>query len=85
GNSMNKLQLSVDILNFGNLLNDKWGLPSVLDCNSGKLLECTNAEQISSTVAPVYKFSGVNDHTYRKGSSIYSTWHIQVGIRYMFN
>nr|MCR5519868.1 carboxypeptidase regulatory-like domain-containing protein [Bacteroidales bacterium] len=47
GNSMNKLQLSVDILNFGNLLNDKWGLPSVLDCNSGKLLECTNAEQIS--------------------------------------
>ena len=85
GNSVNKFQFSVDVLNINNMFNPTWGVPSVLDCNSGKILHCTNAESISSTVAPIYSFSGNSDHTYMYSNSIYNTWQIQLGLRYMFN
>ena len=80
-----KLQLSVDLVNLANLLNPKWGIPQTMAANSGKILHCTNAESISSTVAPIYSFSGNSSKSWMRTDSIYQTWHIQFGIKYMFN
>ncbi len=80
-----KLQLSVDLVNLANLLNPKWGIPQTMAANSGKILHCTNAEDISSTVAPIYSFSGNSSKSWMRTDSIYQTWHIQFGIKYMFN
>lgn len=84
-NSIHKLQLTADILNIGNLFNSKWGVPQVLDCNEGKILQCTNADKISATVAPVYKFSAGSDHTYNYSGLLSNCWQLQIGIRYLFN
>jgi len=85
GKNLNRIQLSADLLNVGNLLNSNWGLPSILSCNSGMILHCTNADEISSTVAPIYTFAANSDHTYTKSTSFYSCWQLQLGLRYFFN
>ena len=83
--STHKLQLSVDLLNLGNLLNPKWGIPATMAANNGQILHCTNAEDISSTVAPIFSFSGKSNKSWTRVDNIYQTWHLQFGIKYMFN
>lgn len=85
GKTLHRLQISADIMNIGNLLNQNWGIPQTLDCNSGQILECVNLDEVSSTVAPIYKFSGNSDHTYTHSGSFYNCWQIQFGIKYLFN
>ncbi len=85
GKTLHKLEFSVDLMNIGNLINQNWGIPQVLDCNNGKLLKCTNVESLSSTVAPVYQFVGNNDHTYTHSGDFYNCWQLQFGVRYLFN
>jgi hypothetical protein len=83
----NTLQIRVDILNFGNLLNDKWGVsqratnPNILAFQS-----VVNNE-------PTYKLAtekfadgttGLIKNTYSKNASVFDVWTAQLGIRYIF-
>ena len=85
GKTLHRLQISADIMNIGNMLNQNWGIPQTLDCNGGQILECVNLDEVSSTVAPIYRFSGNSDHTYTHSGSFYNCWQIQFGIKYLFN
>jgi hypothetical protein len=83
----NTLQIRADILNFGNLLNDEWGVsqratnPSVL------------AYQTTVANVPYYKLAtekfadgttGLIKNTYSKNASVFDVWTAQLGIRYIF-
>jgi hypothetical protein len=83
----NTLQIRADILNFGNLLNDKWGVsqratnPNILAFQS-----VVNNE-------PTYKLAtekfadgttGLIKNTYSKNASVFDVWTAQLGIRYIF-
>ena len=85
GKQMHKLQFSVDLLNLANLLNSNWGTGYYLDCNGGQILHCTNADQLSKDVAPVYTFSGKTDHTFASSKDFGRCWMLQFGVRYLFN
>lgn len=89
GKSKNTLQLSLDMFNIGNLLNDKWGVVKV-PVNSGSLLRY---EGVTANNVPQYsmystKVNGKNvlptsTFDYQKNSV--NCWQIQIGIRYIFN
>lgn len=82
----NTLQFSLDVLNFGNLLNNEWGVykTNALS-NSGKILRYegkdasnvpsfsmvkVNGEYPTETYSPLYNYSQV--------------WQLQIGVRYIF-
>jgi hypothetical protein len=83
----NTIQLRFDILNFGNMINDEWGVsqrftnPAILTYSS-----VVNNE-------PVYKFATQKlmdgstvllKDTYSRNSSVFDVWTAQFGIRYIF-
>jgi hypothetical protein len=82
----NTLQLRFDILNFGNMINDKWGVSQ----------RVTNASVLAYSTTtnnePIYKIATqttpdgvilIRD-TYSRNSSVYDVWNAQFGIRYIF-
>ena len=91
GNSLNTLQISLDILNFGNLINDSWGVTQTsAPSNYGKILKY---ESIDASKTPIYSMyyttvDGVKQLP-TKSNSIYNNqsncWQLQLGIRYIFN
>lgn len=83
----NKLQLSLDFLNFGNLLNSEWGVPKFA-------LQSTPLNYRGRNVAngePRYRLNTVSGTTafptesFRNSTSIGATWRLQFGVRYTFN
>jgi hypothetical protein len=85
-NSKNKLQLSMDILNAGNLLNSAWGIPHI-EWQRTPL----NYRGRNSNNEPVYRLNtkpGTTEfptETFRESVSLANTWRMQVGVRYIFN
>ena len=83
----NTLQLRADILNFGNMINDDWGVsqrvtnPQILAFSS-----------VNSAGEPLYRLATqtVNGNTslikttYQKNSSVFDIWQAQLGLRYIF-
>jgi len=91
GNSRNTLQFSLDILNFGNLLNDSWGVTQTnAPSNYGKVLKY---ESLDANKRPVYSMyyttvDGVKklaDKSFDVYNNSSNTWQLQFGIRYIFN
>ena len=90
GKSVNTLQLSADVMNFGNALNDKWGVGTSFDqsVNSGNILTykgmTDNGQPIYSTN---FKLADGQAHakTWQKSHEYTNTWYIQLGLKYMFN
>lgn len=83
----NTIQIRADILNFGNMLDDKWGVSQ----------RATNPTilQFQSVVnnQPTYKLAtekftdgttGLITNTYSKNASVFDVWTAQLGIRYIF-
>ncbi|MBK6266599.1 TonB-dependent receptor [Marivirga sp. S37H4] len=81
----NKLQLTFDILNVGNLLNSEWGVPDVSFQNN-----LLNYRGRDASNEPIYRanfVSGTTDfpiESYRFSTSLANTWRGQIGIRYIF-
>ena len=76
-NKTNTIQLSLDILNVGNLLNSDWGLVQVP----------TSVQPIGVSVAgttPTYTFTGAQTKTFNFDASLLSRWQAQFGVRYIF-
>jgi len=89
GGKRNSIQLIANVLNIGNLFNDKWGVGYVV--NSTQPL---NYRQLDSTGKPVYRLNtlGVANgeiikitETLSRRASTADVWVAQIGIRYVFN
>jgi hypothetical protein len=76
---VNTIQISLDILNFGNLLNSDWGV----------VQEPFNQQPIGvvvdpATNEPVYTYNENRVDTFAVNTSLLSRWRMQVGLRYIF-
>ena len=83
----NTLQVRADILNFGNLLNDEWGV-SQRATNPAVLAYQTTVANVPYYKLATEKFAdgttGLITHTYSKNASVFDVWQAQLGIRYIF-
>ena len=69
GKSMNRLQISADIMNIGNLLKSKWGVPKTFSTGALTPLrvagyqtrEVTNGQTTTTLRQPVYEMSSYTD------------------------
>jgi len=89
GGKRNTLQVSLDILNFANLLSRHWGLAQLY--RQGNILTQTNVSSIitGGAVKPTYQLNPYNNtmltNTFTNNISYSSTYSMQLGIRYIFN
>ncbi|MFS4415864.1 TonB-dependent receptor [Maribacter sp. 2307ULW6-5] len=82
----NTIQLSMDFLNVGNMLNSDWGVPQfVFEENLLRYRGRNGANEPIYSLNTVRGTSDLPRETFRPSSSIGATWRLQVGIRYMFN
>lgn len=85
-NSKNRLELRLDFLNVGNLLNPEWGVPQFAWQTS-----ILNYRGTNTAGEPVYRIttnpgtSDIINETFRPSTSINNVWRMQVGVRYLFN
>ncbi|RIJ42974.1 TonB-dependent receptor [Pontibacter oryzae] len=86
GNSKNKLQLSFDVMNVGNLINKDWG-KSYFVSNQGFNLIRYAGIQSGTTNKPTFQYTaaGQTDGKVYSTSDYSSRWRGQIGIRYIFN
>ena len=91
GNTSNTLQISLDILNFGNLINNSWGVTQTsAPSNYGKVLKY---ESMDANKTPIYSMYYTTVEGVKvlptKSFSVYNNqsncWQLQLGIRYIFN
>ena len=83
----NTLQIRADILNFGNLLNDAWGV-SQRATNPAILAFQSVVNNVPTYRLATEKFAdgttGLIKNTYSKNASVFDVWTAQLGIRYIF-
>lgn len=93
GRKKNTLQFTLDIFNFGNLLNSDWGIYKFV--NAPGILVPTNitstggAVTVDGAVKPTFRLQSNGSEpvnaTYRDNNTITSTYYMQFGLRYIFN
>ena len=86
GNATNKLQLSLDILNVGNLLNKKWG-HVIYATNQQFALINYKGQSATSPATPTFTYDPsvlTNGNAYYL-SDYTSRFKGQIGLRYIFN
>ncbi|MEB2784511.1 TonB-dependent receptor [Algoriphagus persicinus] len=83
GERRNTVQLSLDIVNFGNLLNKDWGIQDNLNGAQNLLSRSGSASQSPNVI--MNRISGELPTTpYQNASSFSTTWSMQFGLRYIF-
>ncbi|MBV9988172.1 MAG: carboxypeptidase regulatory-like domain-containing protein [Chitinophagaceae bacterium] len=92
GGKRNTIQFTLDIMNFGNLLNKNWGLFKTI--NASTILVPTNATGTGTlfspggTVKPTFRLQTDRNQpvtsTFRNTVSVSSTYYMQMGLRYIF-
>lgn len=89
GKTKNTLQLTLDIFNFGNLLNKEWGIFQQVNASSILVPTNTSALTPGGTVKPTFRLQTDRNQpvtsTFRQNNTIASTYYMQFGIRYIFN
>ncbi|CAM3739719.1 TonB-dependent receptor [Sphingobacterium prati] len=87
GNTKNKLQLSVDIMNVGNLLNGDWGKQYTGSGSfwDNSFVPVAFAGYEGTTKKPTYRLNDTNGNVPYYVQDLSSRWSAQVGIRYIFN
>ncbi|MGB3004964.1 MAG: hypothetical protein WBC06_00525, partial [Chitinophagaceae bacterium] len=89
GKSKNTIQFSLDIFNFGNLLNPGWGKFKTINASS-ILIPRNEASLVpGGTVKPEFQLATdrgqIITRTFRDNQTITSTYYMQLGLRYLFN
>ena len=85
----NTLQFTLDIFNFGNMLNPRWGVFKTV--NASSILVPTNVNNLvpGGTVKPTFRLQTDRNQPvsslFRENNSISSTYYMQFGLRYIFN
>ena len=85
GNTVQKFQFSVDVLNIGNLLSSKWGVAQRLNVANAALLRPTVAANGTVTYQLVETSGALPTRTFVDNVTINNTWGAQLGLRYLFN
>lgn len=88
GKTTNKLQLSLDIMNIGNLFNSKWGVTKTMaNCNNGRILRYEGRDENNVPIFSLYRDADGNapTETYSYNHDYDECWRLQVGVRYIFN
>ena len=75
-----KFQVSLDILNFGNLINDGWGVRQT--ANPAALTPLV-LDSWNDAGEPVFSFTGP-ESTFTDDLGEFSRWRLQLGFRYIF-
>ena len=81
GTTRHTFQITLDILNFGNLINSNWGVRKVASASATSPLTFV---RFNGAGAPVFNFTGP-DKTYVDDPGLFSRWRAQLGARYFFN
>jgi hypothetical protein len=87
GGKRNAFQIRADILNFGNMLNNKWGVSQ--RATNPQLLNFVSRD---ANNVPTFRLATQRDasgtylikDTYQFNSSVFDVWTAQLGIRYTF-
>jgi len=87
GGKRNSFQIRADILNFGNMVNNKWGVSQ--RATNPQLLNFVSRD---ASNIPTYRLATQRDasgtylikDTYQFNSSVFDVWSAQLGIRYTF-
>ena len=88
GKQKHTLQLSLDIVNFGNMLNSNWGIQKTLINNAS-----TPLSVVTKGINPTFKMNTASidgqvvlpTEMYQDVRTFGTTWSMQIGIRYLFN
>ncbi len=80
----NTLQLSLDVLNVGNLLNSNWGIIQTTNLSNGAILVPTVANDGTATFQLARVNNQLPTNTFRNVLSTSTTYGMQVGLRYIF-
>jgi hypothetical protein len=75
------IQLSLDVLNFGNLLNSNWGVRQFASYTG---LAQPLGVSTDSKGVPTYSFDTSQKTTFFNDSQLISRWRMQLGLRYSF-
>lgn len=90
---LNRLQFRADILNFGNMLNNAWGVGYSTTSGSFGTASPLTVASVSATGVPTYRMATrvvdgstqLLDKTFVKTISVGNAWQAQLGLRYFFN
>ncbi len=87
GNSVNTIQLSVDIKNILNLFNSNWGVSKYMnsDLNSGRILKYEGMDKEGYATFSTPKAYSGNTQVWKNSIAIGQCWYASIGIKYMFN
>ncbi|MBQ9653652.1 MAG: TonB-dependent receptor [Bacteroidales bacterium] len=85
GSTTNTIQLSADIMNVGNLINDSWGVIKTWDDSAfnGQILTFDHLNENGQPVFSTPLKEGAK--TWKPSTGIGQAWYIQLGLKYMFN
>jgi hypothetical protein len=87
GITRHNFQLSVDVLNVGNLISSKWGVrKTASSAATSPLRLVTDADgvpQFDANGAPILNFTGPAE-TFIDDPGLFSRWRAQLGLRYFF-
>ena len=75
----NTIQLSIDILNVGNLINSDWGVVQQVGN-----VQPLGVKLDTNTLTPTYTFDTNLKETFVSDTSLQSRWQMQLGLRYIF-
>ena len=89
----NTIQIRADILNFGNMLNDAWGVGSQITTGSFGVANPLTFASVAADGTPSFRMATrvVNGQTvlldtpFTKTINVNSVWQAQLGLRYIFN
>lgn len=94
GGKRNSFQFTMDVFNFGNLLNKKWGNVNYVNASGGILAPANVSSLVTSgsaaaTTVPTFRMATANGDIVREAfgttQTISSTYYMQFGVRYNFN
>ncbi len=80
GKSTRTIQFSIDVLNFGNMLNSEWGV--VKYATTSGYYQPISVALAGST--PTYQFDPTARRTFTISPDLVSRWQMQFGLRYIF-
>lgn len=80
GRQEHNLQVSLDVMNLGNMLNSHWGVRKVADPTATSPLSLVRFDPDGT---PVFNFTGPA-HTFIDDPDLLSRWRAQLGVKYFF-
>ncbi|HYQ86339.1 MAG TPA: carboxypeptidase regulatory-like domain-containing protein [Bacteroidota bacterium] len=75
-------ELSLDVLNFANVISSDWGVRSGANAAATSPLELV---RFDGAGAPVFNYKATATKTFTDDPGLNSRWQMQLGVRYLFN